>query len=123
MTVKEICEKYDITADTLRFYEKIGVIPTVNRTSGGKRNYTDGDVNWVENAICMRNAGVPIKMIAEYVKLYQAGDSTISDRRKLLEDAKLEIVKAIESQKEALNLLNYKIEKYKEAEKTGKLVW
>ena len=59
MTIKEVCEKYGITADTLRYYEKVGVIPTVGRTKGGKRDYSEQDIAWVENAICMRNAGLP----------------------------------------------------------------
>ncbi len=123
MTVKEVCQKFGITADTLRFYEKIGVIPAVNRTSSGKRDYTEEDLSWVENAICLRNSGVPIKMIAEYVKLFREGEQTISDRRKLLESAKASIAESIEKQQKTLKLLSYKIEKYKEAEKTGKLVW
>ena len=53
MTIKEVCEKFDITPDTLRYYERVGVIPEVHRTKGGIRDYTDEDVAWVENAICM----------------------------------------------------------------------
>ena len=52
MTIKEVCEKYDITADTLRYYERVGVIPPVTRTAGGIRNYREEDIGWVENAIC-----------------------------------------------------------------------
>ena len=61
MTIKEVCEKYDITADSLRYYERVGVIPKVTRTSGGIRNYSEEDIKWVENAICMRSAGVPVE--------------------------------------------------------------
>ena len=74
MTIKEVCEKYGITADTLRYYEKVGVIPTVGRTKGGKRDYSEQDIAWVENAICMRNAGLPVEMLIEYVRLFQEGD-------------------------------------------------
>ncbi len=49
MTIKEVCEKYGITQDTLRYYERIGVIPEVSRTSGGIRNYSDTDIKWVES--------------------------------------------------------------------------
>ena len=59
MTIKEVSQKYNISQDTLRYYERVGLIPTVTRTSGGIRNYTENDLGWVENAICMRNAGVP----------------------------------------------------------------
>ena len=65
MTIKEVCEKYGITADTLRYYERVGVIPIVSRTKGGKRDYSEQDIAWVENAICMRNAGLPVEMLIE----------------------------------------------------------
>lgn len=62
MTIKEVSQKYNISQDTLRYYERVGLIPTVARTSGGIRNYTENDLGWVENAICMRNAGVLLNM-------------------------------------------------------------
>ena len=57
MTIKEVCEKYDLTPDTLRYYERVGVIPEVGRTKGGIRDYSEQDIKWVENAVCMRSAG------------------------------------------------------------------
>ena len=69
MTIKEVCEKYDLTPDTLRYYERVGVIPEVNRTKGGIRDYTEEDEKWVANAVCMRSAGAPVEMLVEYVKL------------------------------------------------------
>ena len=66
MTIKEVSEKYGISQDTLRYYEKIGAIPPVTRTAGGVRNYTETDIGWVENAVCMRSAGLPVETIAEY---------------------------------------------------------
>ena len=72
MTIKEVCDKYGITADTLRYYERVGVIPTVGRTKGGIRDYADEDIKWVENAICMRNAGMPVEMLIEYTRPYKS---------------------------------------------------
>lgn len=123
MTIKEVSEKYDISQDTLRYYERVGLIPAVSRTSGGIRNYDDEALGWVENAICMRSAGVPIEALIEYVKLFQEGDSTIQARLELLQEqlAGLEEQKAhIES---TMKRLNYKISCYEKAVKTGKLVW
>ena len=77
MTIKEVCEKYDITSDTLRYYERVGVIPEVSRTKGGIRDFSEEDIKWVENAICMRSAGVPVEMLIEYVKLFREGDSVM----------------------------------------------
>ena len=123
MTIKEVSEKYDISQDTLRYYERVGLIPAVSRTSGGIRNYDDEAPSWVENAICMRSAGVPIEALIEYVKLFQEGDSTIQARLELLQEQ----LTGLEEQKAhieaTMKRLNYKISCYEKAVKTGKLVW
>lgn len=123
MTIKEVCEKYDITPDTLRYYERVGVIPEVHRTKGGIRDFTDEDVAWVENAICMRSAGVPVEMLIEYVRLYQEGDGTFQARRDVLEEARQEVQKNIEKYQATLDRLNFKISRYDVAIKTGVLSW
>lgn len=123
MTIKEVCEKYDITPDTLRYYERVGVIPEVTRTAGGIRNYTETDIGWVENAICLRSAGVPVEMISEYVRLCKIGDETFEARCNLLKEARAEVEAVKKKYDDELNRLSYKIAKYEEAIKTGKLVW
>ncbi len=123
MIIKEVCEKYGITPDTLRYYERVGVIPAVMRTAGGIRNYTESDIKWVENAICMRQAGVSVEMIAEYVRLFQAGDETFEDRCNLLKEARAEVEAVKKKYDDALKRLNYKIAKYEEAIQTGVLNW
>ena len=123
MTIKEVCEKYDITPDTLRYYERVGVIPEVHRTKGGIRDFTDEDIAWVENAICMRSAGVPVEMLIEYVRLYQEGDGTFQARRDILAEARGEIQKQLDKYQATMDRINYKISRYDEAIKTGVLVW
>ena len=123
MTIKEVSEKYGITQDTLRYYERVGMIPTVGRTPGGIRNYEEADLGWVELAICMRSAGLPIEAMIEYVRLYQEGDSTIEARLDLLEEQRKVLLDQQAKTQETLKRLNYKIAKYSEAVKTGKLVW
>lgn len=123
MTIKEVCEKYDITADTLRYYERVGVIPPVDRTKGGIRCYTDKDIVWVENAICMRSAGLSVEMLAEYVRLFQEGDGTIPARRDLLMEAREEIAVGLKKYQETMDKLDYKISRYNEAIRTGILSW
>ena len=123
MTIKEVCEKFNLSPDTLRYYERAGVIPEVRRTKGGIRDYSQDDVNWVENAVCMRGAGVPIEMLIEYVWLFQMGDETIEARRDLLLEVRSEIQKKLDQYQETMNRLNYKIFRYEEAVKTGVLSW
>ena len=65
MTIKEVSERFGVSTDTLRYYERIGLIPQIARTAGGIRDYTESDISWVEHTICMRNAGVPIEALIE----------------------------------------------------------
>ena len=123
MTIKEVCEKYNLTADTLRYYERVGVIPEVTRTAGGIRDYQEEDLAWVENAVCMRDAGVPVEMLIEYVKLFQQGDDTIEARTNLLKEARAQIEEAKKKYDVALEKLDYKIGRYELAQKTGVLTW
>lgn len=123
MTIKEVCSKFDISPDTLRYYERVGVIPEVNRNARGIRDYTDEDIKWVETAICFRSAGMPIELLIEYVRLFREGDNTFEARCSLLKEARERILVERKTYNDALEKMNYKIKKYEEAVKTGVLVW
>ena len=123
MTIKDVSEKYGITQDTLRYYERVGMIPPVTRTPGGMRDYQPSDLGWVELAMCMRAAGLPVEVMIEYLKLFQAGDGTIPARLQLLtcqRDVLLEQRRQIDA---TLDRLNYKIARYQVAAETGHLTW
>lgn len=123
MTIKEVSGKYHISQDTLRYYERMQMIPKVHRTSGGIRDYQAEDLRWVELAICMRSAGLPIEVMIEYLRLFQEGDSTIPARLELLNE-QMEALRAQKEQLEAtMERLSYKIKHYEDALQTGKLVW
>ena len=123
MTIKEVAEKYDISAYTLRYYERVGMIPKVTRRPNGIRDYQESDLGWVELAICMRSAGLPIEVMIEYVKLYKEGDNTIPARLELLQE-QMNALKEQKAQIEStVERLAYKISKYEEAMETGVLVW
>lgn len=123
MTIKEVSERFGISQDTLRYYERVGMIPTVTRTSSGIRNYQQDDLSWVELAICMRSAGLPVEAMIEYVKLTQEGDSTIPARLQLLEDQREVLLEQKEKIDATLKRLNYKIRRYEIAVETGILSW
>lgn len=123
MTIKEVSEKYNISADTLRYYERIGMIPPVHRTSGGIRDYNDEDLGWVEMSICMRSAGLPIEAMIEYAKLFKEGDNTIPARLQLLQEQRESLEEQKKQIEKTLDKLNYKIDCYERAVKNGKLVW
>lgn len=123
LTIKEVSEKYGIPSETLRYYERVGIIPPVTRTSGGIRDYSDEDMAWVENAKCMRAAGLPIEALIEYLKLFREGDSTFQARLDLLSEQREILLERQKQLNETISRLNYKISKYESAVKTGKLIW
>lgn len=123
MTIREVSEKYHISQDTLRYYERIGLIPAVHRTAGGVRDYQETDLGWVEHAICMRSAGVSVEALIEYVRLYQQGDATIEARLHLLQEQEQLLQAQYQQIETTLKRLNYKISRYERAVKTGVLSW
>ncbi len=123
MTIKEVCEKYNVSQDTLRYYERVGMIPPVHRTESGIRNYTPEDEGWVELALCMRSAGLPIEVMIEYLKLTQQGDQTIAARLQLLQAQKEVLLKQSQNIEATLARLDYKIARYEIAVETGNLTW
>ncbi|MEG0742165.1 MAG: MerR family transcriptional regulator [Clostridia bacterium] len=114
MTIAEVGRKYGMTPDTLRYYERMGLIPPVHRTQSGLRDFTEGDMRWVEFVRCMRAAGVTIETLAEYVALFRGGAATVQARKKLLEDQREQIAQRIAEQQAALERLDYKLDGYEE---------
>ena len=123
MTIKEVSEKFGISQDTLRYYERVGMIPHVTRTAGGIRNYQESDIGWGEMALCMRSAGLPIEAMIEYVRLFQEGDETIPARLQLLLDQREALIEQQAQIDSTLKRLNYKISRYERAVETGELTW
>lgn len=112
MTIAEVSQKYDITADTLRYYERIGLIPPVPRNKSGVRDYDEVSCGWVELMKCMRSAGVQIEALIEYVALYQQGDATVDARRAILAEQREQLKARMEEMRASLERLDYKIHRY-----------
>ena len=114
MTIAEVSRKYEISADTLRYYERIGLIPPVPRTKSGLRDYDEESCGWVELMKCMRAAGVQIEALIEYVALFQQGDDTIDTRKALLIEQREQLLARMEDMQKSLDRLNMKIERYEQ---------
>ena len=112
MTIKEVGEKFELSADTLRYYERIGLIPKVERTAGGIRNYSEMDCRWVYFIKCMRRTGVAISALVEYVTLFHQGDSTKDERRSILAKERDRIAAQVAELTATLDYLNVKIDRY-----------
>lgn len=112
MKIKEVSEKHNITPDTLRYYERIGLIPSVERDKNGNRIYKEEDIGWIEFIKCMRNAGVTIEGLIEYVNLYMQGDETIEARKEILKEQRKQLLLKKQEIEYTLNKLDKKIESY-----------
>ncbi len=112
MKIQEVSEKFSLSTDTLRYYERVGLIPHVTRTLSGIRDYSELDVRRVDFVKCMRSAGLPIEVLIEYVALVQQGDSTIEARKDILLEQREQLNARIAEMKKTLEILNYKIQVY-----------
>lgn len=114
MTISEVSEKYGLPADTLRYYEKVGLIPPVHRKESGIRDYTPQDCGWVEFIKCMRGAGLSIETLIEYVALFRRGNRTLQKRKNLLIKERDALAARVAEMQAVLERLNYKIAVYDE---------
>lgn len=114
MTIAEVAKKYELTPDTLRYYERISLLPNIARTTGGIRNYSEEDCRWVEYIKCMRSAGVSVETLVEYVMLFHKGKETIPARKKLLLEQREQIVAKIAELNAVLGRLDWKLDGYEE---------
>jgi len=115
MKISEVSEQYDISSDTLRYYERIGLLPPVNRSESGIRDYNELDARRVEFIKCMRSAGLPIEVLIEYMELVQQGDQTIEARKEILIEQRDLLAARMEEMQKTLDRLNYKIDVYEKA--------
>jgi len=115
MKIAQVSERYGISSVTLRFYERIGLIPPVNRSESGVRDYGEIDVRRVEFIKCMRSAGLPIEVLIEYVGLVQQGDQTIDARKKILVEQRKQLAARMEEMQKTLDILDHKIKVYENA--------
>ena len=116
MTIAEVSKKYGLTPDTLRYYERIGLLTKVPRNKNGIRNYDETTCKRIEFIKCMRNAGVEIEILIEYMGLFEQGKSTVTARKKLLEEQREKLEEKQKHITETLERLNYKINLYNEIE-------
>jgi DNA-binding transcriptional MerR regulator len=114
MKIAEVSERYKVTPDTLRYYERIGLLMPVARNDSGIRDYCENDIHRLEFIKCMRRAGLPIDMLIEYIHLLDQGDETVEARMELLQEQRMLLKTRINEMQETLKVLDYKISLYSE---------
>ena len=114
MTIAEVCKQCNVTPDTLRYYERIGLIPPVRRTGGGIRDYGERDVNWITFIRHMRSAGLQVNALVRYVALFRKGDASLAERKEILVRQRDLLAKRLAAQQTVLDKLDAKIANYEE---------
>lgn len=114
MRIAEVAEQYDLSADTLRYYERIGLLRPVRRNASGVRDYSEEDCARISFVKCMRGANVSIEALIEYMQLFEQGESTLEARRQILIEQRDEARKRLDRIQEGLDRLDYKIAHYDE---------
>ena len=112
LTVKEVAKKFNISEHTIRYYSDENLIPDLKRDKNNNRMFDETSINWLQGIICLRNCGMSIKSIKEYVELCLIGDSTVKERKNIILEQKAIIDKQIEKLNESSMFLNHKLEIY-----------
>lgn len=112
MTIAEVAQKYEISSDTLRYYERIGLLPPVPRNKSGIRDFDEESCRWIELIKCMRSAGMSLEALIEYVTLYQQGPDTSAARRALLAEQRKILLQKEQDIEAAITRLDQKINMY-----------
>jgi DNA-binding transcriptional MerR regulator len=115
MKIAEVSERYGLSSDTLRYYERVGLLPPLNRNESGIRDYNELDLRRVDFIKCMRSAGLPVEVLIEYVALVQQGDSTIEARKEILKEQRALLAARMEKMQKTLDILDHKLDVYEKA--------
>lgn len=118
-TIAKAAKKTGISAHTLRFYDKEGLLPFVKRDANGNREFTEEDFEWLSFILCLKNTGMPIKNIKNYIKLSLGGDSTLEKRLQVFRQQKIAVEKKAAELEEYKKKIDYKIWYYETAVKAG----
>ena len=108
-SIQDVSRKTGLTAHTLRYYEKEGLIPSVERSQGGFRQYTDEDLEALGLICCLKNTGMSLQEIARFVQLAHEGDGTLEERVKLLKDHREKLIARMDEMQKYLDKITWKV--------------
>lgn len=114
MNIKSASQELGMSADTIRYYERIGLVPPITRTASGIRDFQERDMEALEFVKCFRSTGVSVESLIDYMSLYQKGDATREARLSILEEEREKMAERLSDLQAAMDRLNLKIHYYKE---------
>ena len=118
-TIGEMARKLNVAPSTLRYYDKEGLLPFVERSSGGIRMFKDEDMEWLRLLGCLKKAGMPLKEIRSFMDWSRQGDATIDRRLDLLEKQRQSVLEQQKQLEDTLLMLDYKRWYYQTAQEAG----
>ena len=116
LTITEVSKKYNIKPDTIRYYERIGLLPKIPRKNNGNRYFNEGMQGWIEMIVCLRHSGVPVDKLIDYADMLRAGDETLQAREDLLKEQLKELEQKKKDLNRSINRLKHKISLYESGE-------
>lgn len=120
-SIGQVAKKTGLTAHTLRYYQKEGLLPFLQKSSSGLRVFSETDLGWLELIECLKETGMPLKDIKQYIDWYLEGDTTLSLRLEMFKKQKLRVEAQIKQFQKHLKKIEYKIALYNEAVKQNSL--
>ncbi len=107
-SMKETCEMVGMSYQTLKFYCNKGLIPNVKRDKNNYRIFDDNNIGWIKSLICLKKCGMSIEEIRQYLNLYLQGESTISERKVLLDKRRKKLVKELQQIQDSIDYIDWK---------------
>ena len=116
-TIREVAEETGLSTDTLRYYERIGLISDIRRASNGHRRYSDADIFWIFFLKQLRATGMPISQMQHFAQLRREGDTTVMQRREMLEQHRKKLEEQVESIMDFMSIIDFKIARHRAYER------
>lgn len=111
MKIKEVAEYFKLPSETIRYWESVKILSSIQRDESGYREYTQQDIDWIRYVKCLREIGVPIERIQEYISLSK-GENTVEKRKQILEEQRAQLIEKTRELNQAIELVNHKIDNY-----------
>ena len=113
-TIRQIADKTNLTEHTIRYYDREGLIPFLARSKSGSRQFSEDDLEWIQLVCCLRNSGMPLQEIKEFMQMCLKGKESFEERKRLLIQHKEKILNDMKNLEKSLTTIQYKIDHYKE---------
>lgn len=118
-SVGEAAKQLNVAASTLRYYDKEGLLPFLERSSGGIRIFKESDLSWLKTIECLKKTGMPIRDIKTFIDFCMEGDTRIEERLSIIQEQRDAVIQQMKETQEMLDMLNYKTWYYETAKKAG----